>query len=271
MTAASHLQGACALSFRHQEILEIARRDGRVLVDDLAEHFGVTHQTIRRDLTELAEDGQLNRVHGGAILRSSVHNLRYEDRRRLNEEAKDGIAAACAAIIPEHASLFLNIGTTTEAVARALLGRPNLMVVTNSINVANILAEAPSCEIVLAGGTLRRFDGGLTGALTMRVIEQFKVDIAVIGCSAMDEDGDLLDFDPQEVGVSQTIIAQARRTYLVADHMKLARTAPVRIASMADLSGLFTDRPLPPVLARRCASWGTEVVVTDDLAGVEPG
>lgn len=232
-----------------------------MLVDDLAARFGVTLQTIRRDLGELADEGRLERVHGGAVLPSSVRNIGYEHRRGLNGDAKGAIARLCAETIPDDASLFLNIGTSTEAVARALLGHRNLLVVTNNINVANILIDNATCEIVLTGGSLRRSDGGLVGALTMRVIEQFKVDFAVIGCSALDEDGDLLDYDAQEVGVSRTIIAQARRTFLVADHTKLQRNAPVRIASLRELDGMFTDRPLPERLAQLCRGWSTEVHV----------
>lgn len=249
------------MSLRHQEILEIARKEGKVTVEDLAERFEVTVQTIRRDLGELAEAGRLERVHGGAILRSTTANIGYEERRQLNGDAKAAIAARCAAAIPENVSLFLNIGTSTEAVARALLNHRELLVVTNNMNVANILVENPSCEIVLTGGSLRRSDGGLTGAMTMRAIEQFKVDIAVIGCSALDEDGDMLDFDTQEVGVSQTIIEQARRSWLVADAGKFERTAPVRIASLRRIDRFFTDIPPPPRLAARCAEWGASVDV----------
>ena len=155
--------------------------------------------------------------------------------------------------------MFLNIGTTTEAVAKALLDHRNLMVVTNNINVASILAANSSCEIVLAGGVLRRLDGGLVGMLTQQSIERFKVDYAVIGCSALDQDGDLLDFDLQEVGVSQTIIEQARQTFLVADQSKFQRSAPVRITSLNALSAVFTDAAVTPALAERCASWDTAV------------
>ena len=246
-------------TFRQPEILEIARAEGKVLVEDLAERFGVTVQTIRRDLTELAEAGRLERVHGGAVLPSGVSNIGYEDRRGLNEDAKSAIARACAAQIPEGASVFLNIGTSTEAVARELLHHRDLMVVTNNMNVANILVANPDCKIVVAGGVLRRSDGGLIGNLTTTTIEQFKFDYAVIGCSALDSDGDLLDFDFQEVHVSQTIIRQSRKTCLVADHSKFQRSAPARIASLATIDVFFTDLPLDPGLAARCREWGTEV------------
>ncbi len=248
-------------SFRQTEILEIARTEGRVVVENLADRFGVTLQTIRRDLTELAESGKLDRVHGGAVLPSGTTNIGYEDRREWNARAKLAIARACAARIPNDVSLFLNIGTSTEAVAHELLGHRNLMVVTNNMNVANILVGNPNCEIVVAGGALRRSDGGLVGGLTARIIEQFKFDYAVIGCSALDQEGDLLDFDIHEVGVSQTIIRQSRQTFLVADHSKFLRSAPARIASLSELDCFVTDRPVPQALERLCRDWDTDVVI----------
>lgn len=250
-------------TFRQPEILEIARAEGKVVVEDLAERFGVTVQTIRRDLTELAEAGKLERVHGGAVLPSGVSNIGYEDRRGLNEDAKAAIARVCAREIPDGASVFLNIGTSTEAVARELLHHRDLMAVTNNMNVANILVGNPDCEIVVVGGVLRRSDGGLIGNLTTAAIEQFKVDFAVIGCSALDQEGDLLDFDIQEVHVSRTIIRQARQTFLVADNSKFQRSAPARIASLAEIDAFFTDRQMPPDLMARCKSWNTRVMVCD--------
>lgn len=249
-------------TFRHPEILEIARRDGKVTVDGLAAHFGVTLQTIRRDLTDLAEAGRLERVHGGAVLPSGTTNIGYEERRSLNQEAKRAIARACAAQIPNNISLFLNIGTSTEAVAEELLYHENLMVVTNNMNVANILVGNQDCDIIVTGGQLRRSDGGLVGNLAAETIRQFKFDLAVIGCSSLDREGDLLDFDIQEVTVSQTILRQSRKTFLVADHTKFARSAPARIASLSDIDVFFTDHSLPSDLSAACQSWGTQVVTT---------
>jgi len=250
-----------ALSFRQSEIVEIARAEGRVVVEDLAQRFDVTLQTIRRDLTELADGGLLDRVHGGAVPRRGVTNLGYDERRLMNEAAKIAIARACAAAIPENCSIIMNLGTTTEAVARELLHHRNMTVITNNMNVANILVANPGCDIMVAGGALRRSDGGLVGDLTTQFFEQFKVDYAVIGTSALDQDGDLLDFDLAEVRVSKTIIRQARRVFLACDHSKLGRTAPARLASLSEVSEIFTDRPLPDALTQRCAEWGTRVNV----------
>ncbi len=246
-------------SFRQPEILEIARAEGKVSVEDLALRFNVTVQTIRRDLTELANAGKLERVHGGAILPSGVTNILYEERRRLNEPAKLAIGRACAAAIPENCSIFLDIGTTTEAVAQALIDHRNLMVVTNNMNVARILSANPDCEIVLAGGALRRSDNGLVGHLTARTIEDFKFDHTILGCSALDEDGDMLDFDIQEVLVGQTLLKRSREVMLVADASKFKRNAPARIGSLRDVDHVFTDAPLPASLAANCATWATHV------------
>lgn len=254
-----------ALSIRQNQILELARADGRVVVEDLAHRFAVTLQTIRRDLGELAEAGLLDRVHGGAVPRQGVVNLGYEARRRLYAEAKAAIGAACAAQIPDNSSLILNLGTTTEAVAQALLHHSNITVVTNNLNVANILLANPGCEIMVTGGALRRSDGGLVGELATQFIEQFKVDYAIIGTSALDRDGDLLDYDLAEVRVSRAILRQARRSFLVTDHSKLDRSAPARIASLEEIDAVFTDAPLPPPLAERCAAWGTDVRVCETV------
>lgn len=249
------------MNIRQIEILNLVRATGRVGVEALAERFDVTHQTIRRDLAELADQGMLDRVHGGAVLKSGVSNIGYEERRALHEPAKAAIGRACAELIPDNSSLILNIGTTTEAVARALLGHRNLTVVTNNMNVANILAANESCDIIVAGGQVRRSDGGLVGDLTSEFMANFKVDYAIVGCSALDADGDILDFDMAEVRVSRAILRQARERWLVTDATKLARTAPIRVVSLADMDAVFTDRPLPAPLQALCDDAGTRTVV----------
>lgn len=247
-------------NFRHKEILERARKEGKVTVDGLADYYDVTVQTIRRDLSELAASGRLERVHGGAVVPSGVVNIVYDERRRLNEAGKKAIALACAGSIPDGASVFMNIGTSTEAVAQELLDHENLLIVTNNMNIANILAANKSCEIILTGGVLRRSDGGLVGGLTAEMVKQFKFDFSVLGCSAIDEDGDLLDFDGQEVLVSRSAIQRSRSVMVVADHLKFQRKAPLTICSLRDVGVLFTDGTLPAALGAKCARWGTNVV-----------
>ena len=238
------------MNFRHTEILELARRDGKVTVEGLAASFDVTLQTIRRDLSELADQGRLSRVHGGAVLPSGINNIAYEDRRRLNNEAKAGIGLLCANEVKNGSSLFLGIGTTCEAVARALVHHEGLLVMTNNLNAVPILAANPNCKTLVTGGALRPSDSGLVGAQSAASARGFKFDLAVIGCSAMDQTGDLFDYDLDEVIVSQTVIENSRATALVADASKFERAAPARVAALSDLSIFVTDKT-PDTLSPR--------------------
>ncbi|MCR4268948.1 DeoR/GlpR family DNA-binding transcription regulator [Nitratireductor sp. ZSWI3] len=226
---------------RHAEILALAKEHGRVLVDDLAVHFNVTPQTIRRDLNDLCERRLLSRIHGGALLPSGIENMEYEARRKIAAEEKRAIGQAAARLIPDRASLFVNIGTTTEAVSDALLDHDGLMVITNNINVANRMRVYPSFEVIITGGVVRGSDGGVVGEAAVDFIRQFKVDFAVIGVSAIDHDGALYDFDFREVKVAQAIIANARHVILVSDSTKFERSAPVRIGHISQVGTFITD------------------------------
>lgn len=256
-------------TFRHPEILRIARRDGHVSVDSLAAHFDVTLQTIRRDLGALTRTGALERVHGGAVLPAGTVNLEYSARRRLNEAGKRAIGMAAAAHIGNGASVFLDIGTTSEAVARALVRHRDLMVVTNNLHVAEILRNAEAGDVTVTGGALRVADNGLVGPLTVQSIERFRFDYAVLACSAVDEAGDLLDYDLQEVQVGQALLRCSREVLLVADRSKFTRSAPVRVGSLREVNAVICDAPLPGALAALCAEAGTTVTTAEpqDHAG----
>lgn len=249
------------LSNRQSDILNIARASGRVTVEDLARRFEVSAQTIRKDLNDLCDRRSMTRVHGGAIIASGVENLAYEARRFVAAEEKKAIGIAAAAQIPNGCSLFINIGTTTEEVASALTAtHEDLLVITNNLNVAMLLYRHPRIEVIVAGGTVRRADGAVIGSTANNLITQFKVDYAIIGASAIDEEGALLDFDYREVQAAQAIIANARSVMLVADSTKLSRNAPVRIAHLSQIHTFVTDLPLPAGLQTICNSRGIEVI-----------
>lgn len=259
-----------AVTLRKPEIIEIARREGKVTVERLVEYFGVTPQTIRRDLTELADSGQLERVHGGAILPSATANIDYIERQKLNQAAKVDIARECASRLPNDCSVFLNIGTTTEAVAAELARHSGLLVVTNNMNIVSRLAENPDIDVVITGGDLRKTDGGLVGAIARETVSRFRFDYAVIGCSALHAHGDILDFDTREVGVSKAIIERSDNVLLVADHSKFERKAPLKIATLADIDIFITDKTPPAACMDYCAEHDTRVVIAQ-APGDRPG
>lgn len=231
---------------RQLKLLDVVRARGSVTVDALADQLGVTLQTVRRDIQRMADEGLLARFHGGARVPSSTtENIDHLQRVTLHAAAKSAIARAVARQVPNDCSLLINIGTTTEAIARELRGHRGLRVITNDLNVAGILCGSAGCEVIVAGGVVRPRDRGIVGEAAVDFIQQFKVDIALIGISGIEADGSLRDFDYREVKVAQAIIAHAREVWLAADHSKFHRPAMVQVATLSQIDRLFTDQPPP--------------------------
>ncbi|MDA8455650.1 DeoR/GlpR family DNA-binding transcription regulator [Acidovorax sp. GBBC 3334] len=239
---------------RQLRLLEEVRSRQSATVEQLADTLGVTLQTVRRDVQRLAELGLVRRFHGGVrVPTSTTENLGHPQRETLHAEGKARIARMVAAEVPNNCSLILNIGTTTEAIARALLHHQGLRVITNNLNVAAILSRNPDCEVIVAGGVVRARDCGIVGEAAVDFIRQFKVDIALIGISGIEPDGSLRDFDLREVKVAQTIIRHSREVWLAADASKFNRPAMVEVATLQQIGRLFTDsqppEPFPALLA----------------------
>ena len=239
---------------RQAELLARVVANGSASIESLAEVLGVTLQTIRRDAQQMAQAGLLARFHGGVRVPSStVENIAYRQRQTLHLQAKQRIARAVAKAVPNGCSLILNIGTTTEAIARALLLHQGLRVITNNLNVAAILSESPGCEVIIAGGVVRPRDHGILGEATVDFITQFEVDIGLIGISGIETDGTLRDFDYREVKVARAIIEHSRQVWLAADISKFNRPAMVELGHLNQIDCLFTDasppQPFPALLA----------------------
>ena len=230
---------------RQDLILDLLSNKGFVTIEELVKHFKVTPQTIRRDLNSLAVDQKIRRHHGGAGIVSSTVNMAYQTRKIMDLEAKEKISKELVKMIPDGASLFINIGTTTETIARALLSHKGLQVVTNNLNVAAILGAKEDFSVIIAGGEVRHRDGGVIGETTEEFIKRFRMDFGIIGISGIDSDGSLLDFDYREVRVAQAIIANSRQVLLAADKSKFGRQAMVRLGNIGQADDFFTDA-IPP-------------------------
>nr|WP_281168148.1 DeoR family transcriptional regulator [Maridesulfovibrio zosterae] len=251
-----------SLSKRQREIFDIVSDRGFAPIETLAHHFEVTPQTIRRDINKLCTHKLLQRFHGGAGRSSSVENVDYSARRNILHQEKKLIAEMVAKLIPDRASLFINLGTTTEEVAKALSGHKSLRVITNNLNVALTMSDN-ECEVIVAGGMVRQRDKGVTGEATVEFIKQFKVDYGIIGVSGIDEDGTLLDYDYHEVRVAREIINNARNIFLVTDHTKFNRNAMVRIADLGEIDAIFTDKRPPQVFQDLMKSKEVDLYVTE--------
>ena len=250
---------------RHDEILRLVRERGSIEVDDLAAAFRVTTQTIRQDLRSLDTQGFLKRTHGGAHKLDTVTTRDYAERRTHLGAQKRDIGTAAATLIPNGSSVMLNIGTTTEQVAHALRGHKDLMVISNNINIITQLSGTTGKDLILVGGRVRQSDGAVVGEDAVEFISRHKVDHAIIGCSSLDADGTILDFDAQEVSVARAILRNSRRKILVADHSKFLVSAPVRIADIADIDYLVTDAPPPESFRDAAARGQTNIIVTQDF------
>ncbi|MBO9451197.1 DeoR/GlpR transcriptional regulator [Tropicibacter sp. R16_0] len=250
---------------RQSEILNLLREHERVTVDDLSTRFGVSNQTIRADLRDLSNRGLATRTHGGAVRVDQVSNREYAERRKLKGQEKEAMGGLTASLIPDNCSVSLNIGTSTEQVAKALSHHKDLTVLSNNINIINILIGTQSKELILVGGAVRQSDGAIVGEDAVEFIERYKVDYAVIGASALDADGAVLDFDAREVSVARAILRNSRIKILVCDSSKFERSAPIRICAVQDLDYVVTDQ-IPPIEFIEAARAGqTEILVLDEL------
>lgn len=251
------------LTARQEKILSLLRREGCVEVGSLAERFTVTSQTIRRDLGELCDRGLAVRTHGGARPVASVANREYHERRRNRVAGKEAMGQLAASLIPNDCSVTLDIGTTTEQVASALAGHKGLVVLSNNINIINTLLGSATRELILVGGAVRPSDGAIVGEQAVEFISRYKVDFAVIGASALDEDGAVLDFDAREVSVARAILRNSRTRILVCDTSKFEITAPVRICDVADIDILVTDKTPPRAFLEAARLGQTEILIAD--------
>jgi len=251
-----------ALSRRQQVILDMVQSQGFATLEALARHFNVSTQTIRRDVIHLDEAQLLQRFHGGAGLPENRVRLGHAHKRGVSAEGKEVIASAVAEIIPKGASVFLDVGTTVEAVARALRHVQGLRIFTCSLAAAMILAGRETTEVFVTGGLVHGADGSLVGDVAMSSIARFKFDYAVIGCSGFDDDGAPMDFDMQKVAVKQAVLSNSRQAIIVADASKFARTAIVRIAPLSAFRLLITDTNPSPRLRDLADTSSVDVIVT---------
>lgn len=251
-----------AITERQSVIAELVRTNGFAGIDELAERFQVTTQTIRRDVNHLCDLGMMRRVHGGVQLMSSG-NLPFRLRQVLRLETKRRIASAMANVIPQGATVALSIGTTLEAVAEALAHK-RTRIFTNNLHVAMSAHDADGTTVVIPGGTLRPGDGDIVGNHTVEFFERFKVDFGIFGVAAVDPDGGLLDFHEDEVAARQAILANCREAYLVLDHTKFDRQAHVRGGHITDVSHVVCDATPPPPITAKLAEAGVGLILCQE-------
>lgn len=249
------------LTSRQSDILALLKRIKRVRVEDLAERFATTPQTIRKELQSLADAHLAVRFHGGAILPTGLEYSSISDRKQAATAEKLAIGEVVAQRIPNDCVIFVNAGTTTECVVRALSSHSQLRIIVDNVDLAAKAMRFAGVEVIVPGGVVRGSDGAILGSDAVDFIRQFNVDFAVVSAAAVDRNGALLDYDLEESQVCRAMIANARHVILAIDGGKFDRTAPVRVASMEAVHTLVTDDGAPSWVEDLCRSNDVELAI----------
>lgn len=230
------------ISSRQREILTLIETDGVQYIEDIAQRYGLTTQTIRRDINMLCDLGHARRFHGGVDVPVEGSNISLNARAQLNKRAKRLIARRVASEIGPDATVFLGIGSTVRFVAEALRDHQGLTVVTNNLHVALTLCDAPAVEVHMTGGLLRHDDRDVVGTDVIRFIEKFYATHSVVGAGALSPTNGIMDFSYNEAQITNALLENSQTRILAADVSKWSRSAAVRVAPFSKLTCLYTDR-----------------------------
>jgi DeoR family glycerol-3-phosphate regulon repressor len=229
---------------RQRDILRRLEANSYLALEDIVDLYAVNAQTARRDIIALEQSGHARRLHGGVTIARSISPVTLQQRRVDNALAKEKIAQIVANLIPEGASLFLDTGTTCEAIAAALTNHSKLRVLTYSLRSASMLCNNPDFVVAIPGGFVRPGDSGVYGEDTPDFIKRFKFDYAIISVSGVDADGNMGDDEPGEVSTVRAAMAQSAKTILAVDYSKFGHTGMVQLGTIRDVDALVCDKPL---------------------------
>ncbi len=247
-------------SKRHGDILKLLEIDGSMAVSDLAERLGVSLETIRRDIKPLAESGAVLRMHGAVALPSALGEAPFEKRMREMSAAKKKIAECVARTITDGESLMLDTGTTTSFLARELLGHRRLTVITNSSDIARVLASVNGNRVYMAGGEIRPDSGAVFGLSAIEFIARFSVDHAIISAGAVDPSG-ILDYALDEAELARTVLSRGRRKLVVTDSSKFTRAGLIHVCGFDDVTEIVTEAAPPTEIVEAIRSADTRLTV----------
>ncbi len=234
------------LNQRQKHILSSLKLGEDVQIDYLATLFSVTTQTVRRDVNELCEQGLARRVHGGVSLPATLTNSSYQFRSEVESTTKDSLAKAVADAVPDGTTVMIGIGTTVTRIAQFLLSKTALRVVTNNLQVSKILEANQNIEVYLAGGLMRREHQDLVGSSVCQFFADFEADIGICGCASVTQSHYVMEHEQSESDLSRAILANSRQTWLVADATKWERNTAIKVAHLADLDRIYTNKQQLP-------------------------
>jgi DeoR family glycerol-3-phosphate regulon repressor len=248
-------------SERQTAILQEVTERGSCTVAELAQWLEVSDETIRRDLKVLIRDGVLHKVHGGVTLPDLYREPGFLSRMLSLSIEKQAIARAVAALVADGDKLIFDTGSTTAYVARALQTHRDLLVVTNSVDIARSLATRNGNRVYMAGGLLRADDGAALGPSAINFVEQFRLKTAILSIAAIDAEEGLMNHHLEEAEFSRVVVERAEQVVVVADHTKFGRRALIHVLPLSRVDVLVTNKTPPEPFQRLLAEAGTRVIV----------
>ncbi|RMG65838.1 MAG: DeoR/GlpR transcriptional regulator [Chloroflexi bacterium] len=247
---------------RQNQILQLLARNQRITVAEVCETFEVSEATARRDLEALAEQGKLQRVHGGAIaLREAPPEAPILQREREQAAEKIRIGLAAAALVQDGETVFLGSGSTVLEAARALRTKESLTVITNSLPVINTLAGLPNITLICLGGQLRKSELSFIGHITEQALTEVRADKVLLGIRAISLDHGLTNDYLAETMTDRAILRVGREVILLADHTKLGRVAPAFVAPVESIHTLVTNSAAPSDFLEALRERGIRLIV----------
>ena len=251
------------LEERQEKILELLAENGKVLVKELAEKFNVTEDSLRKDLGTLEQDGKLKRTYGGAVaIREKIHVAEANKRRMLDVEAKRKIAATAFKLIQPSDMIFMDISTINIALAD-LIARSNgeYKVVTNMIDVIDILSLNPKIDLLCVGGRINKSRDGFCGGITLELVSRLKPDIAFIGAVGVDVKSNSVSTYNIDEGVTKAkVIEVSKRAYIVAQSKKFSTDGNYNFSALDSISGIITDSKPKSEIIKAADNLGINII-----------
>jgi DeoR/GlpR family transcriptional regulator of sugar metabolism len=248
---------------RRLEIANLVNAQGYASIEYLSNKYGVSTQTIRRDILALSKDSLVTRLHGGAGSVSTLVNISYDARRISMLEEKQRIAAAAVTLIRPSQSIFMTGGSTMEIVAKELSAFSTLCIITNNIHAAMHLYSKNDIELLMPCGRVRHHNGCIIGPATIEFISNFQTDFLIMGIGAISAEGLLLDYDYEEAMLMDRMMKNARQVILVTDTSKFEKSATAQVGHLRDISYLVTNKKPPPLFCELVAEHNVSLIIPD--------
>lgn len=245
---------------RRNQIVKLINAQGTVSNEELIKRFGISIETVRRDLSFLEKKGAIERVYGGAVKKTFLSiEPSYEQRELKNAEEKIAIAEAAETFIEPNDTVFFDLGTSVLCLAQRVEREKQITAFTNALRTAVVLSEH-GCRVVLPGGELRKGELSLSGSLTKENIEHFNFDKVFVGVAGVTKDG-ITDFIIDEANIRGEIIKNARQVIVLADHSKFGIRAMCKVCAIKDVDVLITDEQTPKSILKELKEQGVQIVI----------